>query len=99
MTSRNFGIDGAAASSTARAAASACTQNPTRKTGSIQPRRNPHAIDVRIRTVVQQQPRNFNIVIDQGAQQRRRARTEERICKTASTTGFRAALRSVPYSD
>ena len=70
---QKLSIDGAAASSTARAAASACTQNPTRKTGGIQPWRNPHAIDVRIRTVVQQQHANVEQVKLGGYVQRRQA--------------------------
>ena len=74
------GVDGCAARpDTAGTAAPRRVVGPAGDAGGIQPWRQAHAVDIRIGALLQQQPRDIGVVVDQRAQQRRRAGAEERI--------------------
>jgi hypothetical protein len=56
----------------------------TRNACGIQEWGEPHSVDIRIGTLLYQQSRDVHIVADQGPQQRRRARAEERIAEASA---------------
>ena len=70
-----------------RATAGAAAELPigrTRNAGGIQERRESHTIDVRIGALLDQQSRDIQVATDEGAQQRGRSRTEQRITESSS---------------
>ena len=56
----------------------------TRNAGGIQEWRESHTIDVRIGALLDQQSRDIKVATDEGAQQRGRSRTEQRVAESSS---------------